>query len=290
MAKWSARELSSLQKIWRECKNLDYREVNKRAQFPFEIILWGDETQVLLMQEWLGHPKNSERVRTISDKTPMEESLKASLAKATFVLKCGDKQQNLAGRFYDFDECRNELEKVLLNDFPELSFAFSYHLPRFRAAHAKREIRSTALQNMSWAVSSSLPNILPGPHQLATAPLEGASDFLVMTANEIKLMFELTAVSGQKVELFKSWGQLAIVLGMAKLAQMSATQLVSKIPAGGGVIAKGATAFAFSTAIGEALFLYVTTGERKGKEFFQERIPALLAEGREWARQKLGKK
>lgn len=309
--KWSMNEIYRFQQLWRELKNLDYREVNKRAQFPFQIVLWGSHEELEEMENWLfefqpqgrawlnqkgveDDPRfqkswGQSRYQKISSDEPIEQ-LKERLAKATLILSPRNAPADVGARFYHWDSCRPGLEKVLLKDFPELIFAFSYYFPRFKLAHAQKEIRSTALQNTTWAVSSAIPNIIPGPHQLMSAPLEGASDFLVMTANEIKLMFELTAVSGQKVELFKSLGQLGIVLGMAKLAQISATQLVSKIPAGGGVIAKGGVAYAFSTAIGEALFYYVCTGQRMGKEFFQQRIPDLVDEGREWARKKLGKK
>lgn len=150
----------------------------------------------------------------------------------------------------------------------------------------RMEIRATAMQNAWWALFTAAPNIVPNPGQMLTVPAEALSDFVVLTTNEIKMMFELVALGGRRVQPLQIIPEFGIILGLAKLAEVTATNLVGKAP-GAGPIIKGGVAFAFTSAIGEALFIYQLAGIQLGREFIEERAKAWLDEGKSVARKLL---
>lgn len=47
-----------------------------------------------------------------------------------------------------------------------------------------------------------------------------------------------------------------------------------------GLAAKGVIAYAFTYVIGEAIFFYLSTGEKLGKDFFKKTIPKYIKEGK----------
>jgi hypothetical protein len=132
-------------------------------------------------------------------------------------------------------------------------------------------------------VLTAAGNLVPGPHQTFTAPVEAISDFAVMTTNEMKMLFELTGQAGHRVNPLKCLAEVGLVLGLAELGKQIASQVVGKVPAGPGLVAKAAVAYSATYAIGEGIFLYQTVGERVGLEFLRDRFQARRKEAESMA-------
>ena len=198
------------------------------------------------------------------------------IKKADFCICCEDMKplfQKEDISYYIFNNNHIEdMTKKIIEENTEIYYALPFNFPIFRNASLTKAIGDTAMQNGIWVAGTSLGNIVPGPHQVVTAIAEGTSDTVVMTANELKMMIELLAISGKKINPLTCVAQYLIIAGLANLAKLVATSLSGKIPAGAGVPMKAAIAYGFTYTIGQAIYIYINTGEKMGKEFFDKNI------------------
>jgi uncharacterized protein (DUF697 family) len=311
MAKLPGIKDSVLSRIWEELKHINYQQVNEKASMTYTLCVAGTRGEIAEMTAWLTtleYPllrrwKNDGELREEPDSrmrrrlrsvllaeegelTSMANEDRAVLRSSLLVITTPRWATLLAAHsdsVYVYEVAGGaELAEEILHDKPAAQFALSHVFPAFRTAHARKEIRATAMQNAGWALFTAAPNIVPNPGQVFTVPAEALSDFVVLTTNEIKMMFELVALSGKRVQPLQTIPELGIILGLAKLAESAATNLVGKAPGAGPVI-KGGVAYAFTSAIGEAIFLYEIAGVQVGREFIEERARAWYEEGKKTA-------
>ncbi len=82
---------------------------------------------------------------------------------------------------------------------------------------------------------------------------EFASDTAFLTINQVRMAFLIAAASGQDVGYLEQKAQLAGIVGSAFGWRTLARELVGKIPLGGGLIPKGAIAYAGTYVVGKGL-------------------------------------
>lgn len=264
--------------FWEEASKINWKKVNDLSSKSFIITILGDsetfkefeESIETTVYDFMGMSKNK-RIR-------LREDQKLNLVYVNFddfneskhivdnsdIIIVGNKfveevRYNLKS-FYIYDNInQSKMYEKILDENEDLELALCYNYPAFRSILARKTITAIALQNAAFAGGTGIPNLAPGIHQLITAPIEGASDFVVLTSNELRMVFILAAISGRKVTPVKLIPELTIMLGGAKGAQILATQTVGKVPAAG-VVIKTAIAFAFTYAIGEAAYLFMNFG------------------------------
>jgi len=302
---------SIMDKVWNEVKKINWQEINRQTNKNFVIGLVGSKNKIAEMKDWLksfNYPlaieygSNIRKDLKISDdridthtiefeisKDKLDKQLLCTTAFCLVENNYINEIRRLNIETYNFDDNRNKIPKQVHANHTDLSYAISYNFPVFRQSHSNIEINSTAIQNTSWAVGTASPNIIPGPHQAVTAPIEAISDFAVLTANETKLLFELVGLSGYNVNPLRCLIEFGVTLGLAKTAEIVATNTVGKLPAGGGLVIKGAIAYAFTWAIGEAIFFYISTGQQVGKIFFKDRISHYFEKGKKIASEEQNK-
>jgi hypothetical protein len=180
-------------------------------------------------------------------------------------------------KFYIFNsETENDtLFEKIISENESIEHALSYNYPVFRTYVARKTITTASFINAAWVAGTALPNTIPGPHEIYTAPIEAVSDFAVLTLNETRMIFILSSVSGRRVNPITLIPEILIMLGGAKGAQMLATQIVGKVPAGAGLALKTAIAFAFTYAIGEAAYLNLNFGITFDKNIIKKRVDEL---------------
>jgi len=306
---------SVLSRIREELRHINYQHLNESARKRFTLVLAGTDSEINDMQRWLDtleypllkqwarrsatgvvdEARQRRRLRVVrfadaGDIALFPEEYCVALRQAAFCLTTARWATLLAPHasslhVYDAGDGEGTAAEILETQ-QELRFALSHCFPVFRAIHARMEIRATAIQNASWALFTAAPNLVPNPGQVFTIPAEALSDFVVLTVNEIKMMFELVALSGRRVQPLHTLPEFGIILGLAKVAQSAATNLLGKAPAAGPII-KGGVAYAFTSAIGEALFLYQIAGVRPSKEFLEKRAKVWLEEGKTVAKKLL---
>ena len=85
-----------------------------------------------------------------------------------------------------------------------------------------------------------VPNFIELPWAIG----EFASDTAFLTANQVRMAFQIAAACGKDVGLGKQKGAVLSIAAGAFGWRALARELVGKIPLGGGLIPKGAIAYA----------------------------------------------
>lgn len=292
--------------IWNELKKINWKKVNEDSLQKFNVIYIGDlESYETLLKElekskydFFGMKLDktdtltaNAREKIIFANIDKLDIFLSDISHAEIIIADNKyiskiREYNIRRNYYIFkSEITDELIEEILTDNERLVPAISFNFPVFRSSASRKKITEIAIQNGAWAAGSAFANVIPGPHQIVTAPLEGASDFTVLTTNELRMIFITAGLCGRKIEPLKLIPELLIMLGGAKGAQLLATQTIGKVPAGAGNVLKGAIAFGFTFAIGEAVFLNMNYGIKIDSKKIGERVKVL----EEYSKEKVAK-
>ena len=138
----------------------------------------------------------------------------------------------------------------------DIALALARQFPAFRGPVTERIIHAVASENALFAVATALPDVIPSLIELPWALGEFASDTIFITGNQIRMAFLMGAAYGKEVGLLDQKGTVLTIAAGAFGWRALARELVGKIPLGGGLIPKGAIAYAGTFAVGKALALY----------------------------------
>jgi hypothetical protein len=144
----------------------------------------------------------------------------------------------------------------ILHAHDDLSLALARNLPVFRKAAVDDIVMSVAQENALFALATSLPNVVPNLFELPWAFGEFASDTAFLTVNQIRMAFLIAAACGAEVGLSNQKAEVLSIGASAFGWRAIARELAGKIPLGGGLIAKGAIAFAGTFLVGKGLEHY----------------------------------
>jgi hypothetical protein len=123
----------------------------------------------------------------------------------------------------------------------------------FRRPFIERVIAKTARENTMFSVATALPDVVPSIIELPWAVAEFASDTAFLTMNQVRMAFVIAGASDREVGYMEQKPEIATIIGSAFGWRALARQLVSKIPFGGGLIAKAAVAYAGTKVLGLSL-------------------------------------
>lgn len=135
----------------------------------------------------------------------------------------------------------------------ELDLALARQFPAFRKPVVDRIIFAVARENTLFAIATALPNIVPSMIELPWAFGEFASDTAFLTANQVRMAFQIAAACGKDIGLANQKGSVLAIVGSAFGWRALARELAGKIPLGEGLIPKGAIAFAGTYVMGKGL-------------------------------------
>jgi hypothetical protein len=121
-------------------------------------------------------------------------------------------------------------------------------------------------ENALFSIATALPNIMPSMMELPWAFGEFASDTAFLTANQIRMAFQIGAACGSEIGFANQKGSLLAIVGGAFGWRALARELAGKIPLGEGLIPKGAIAFAGTYVVGKGLQRLHTGGGYPGEE------------------------
>lgn len=181
-------------------------------------------------------------------------------------------QQNIAPPEGAYTFRRDEPERTIaeiLGGNEDFALPLARQFPAFRRPVVERIIHAIARENALFAVATALPDVIPSLMELPWALGEFASDTTFLTANQVRMAFLIAAASGKDVGFSQQKGQLAAIAAGAFGWRAIARELVGKIPLGGGLIPKGAIAYAGTFVVGKGLERYhganaaYTRGERE---------------------------
>ena len=158
-----------------------------------------------------------------------------------FVFDRGDPQRTVAEILYAHDD---------------LSGALARQYASFRPAVVNHIVKAVCWENTLFAVATALPNVVPNFFELPWAVGEFASDTVFLTANQIRMAFMIAAACGKEVGFAQQKIELASIAAGAFGWRAIARELAGKIPLGGGLIPKGAIAYAGTFVVGKGLERY----------------------------------
>ncbi len=141
----------------------------------------------------------------------------------------------------------------ILNARDDLWLVLARNFHPFRKPVVDRIISSVARENAIFAVASALPNVIPNLLEIPWAVGEFASDTAFITMNQVRMAFMVAAASDKEVGYDKQMAELVSIAAGAFGWRALARELVGFIPLGGGLIPKGAIAFAATYVLGKGL-------------------------------------
>jgi hypothetical protein len=135
----------------------------------------------------------------------------------------------------------------------ELGLALARSYPAFRKPVVDLIVHAVSRENALFAVATALPNIIPSLIELPWAMSEFASDTAFLTLNQVRMAFLIAAATGKEVGFLEQKAEIASIVASAFGWRAIARELAGKIPLGGGLIPKGAIAYAGTFVIGKGL-------------------------------------
>jgi len=143
----------------------------------------------------------------------------------------------------------------ILRGNEDIELALARQFPAFRAPMVERTIHAIARENAIFALATALPDVIPSLIELPWAFGEFASDTMFLTGNQIRMAFLIAAACGKDVGFAGQKGAIVSIAAGAFGWRALARELVGKIPLGGGLIPKGAIAYAGTYVVGKSLEL-----------------------------------
>ena len=128
------------------------------------------------------------------------------------------------------------------NDDMGLALARNFH--PFRKPVVDRIVYTVSRDNALFALVTALPDVIPSIIELPWSVTEFATDTAFLTINQIRMAFLIAAASDKPVSYSLQKAEIAGIVTGAFGWRALARELVGKIPFGGGLIPKGAIAFA----------------------------------------------
>lgn len=177
--------------------------------------------------------------------------------------------------FYAFDPLDpNASASTLLDGHESEWLRWGCNFAGLRRPISERLIWKISKENALFAITTSLPNIVPTALLLPWSVGEFASDTAFVTMNQVRLSFLLAATHGHVVGYDHQTIQVGSIAGVALGWRALARQLASKLPAGVGLVPKSLIAFAGTYAVGRGLEHWFRTGSpletAAQSEFFED--------------------
>jgi hypothetical protein len=246
--------LQVLKEIRAAVANLDPAEVQAAAERPLRIgLLAATERGFAAMEEFfLPSEKVSERKR--AEGAAMIESAAVPERPDHFDLVLCEQGLPCPQNAFTFyaDEPEQTVREILAAH-DELGLALARNFPPFRQPVVDRVIHNVSKENALFSVVTALPDVVPSILELPWSIGEFASDTAFLTINQIRMAFLIAAASDKPVGYSLQKAEIATIVTGAFGWRALARELVGKIPFGGGLIPKGAIAFAGTYVVGLGL-------------------------------------
>ena len=203
----------------------------------------------------------------VSDAQVQEMSKDVSIVLASVDANVGLERLSAKTVIFHPEDPAGSVDAILNSDTGSMiRLSLARHVPILRPEVARRIVRQVALENATFAIGTALGNVVPSILEPILGVAEAAGDIVFLTANQVRMMLMVSAGYGRKIGLMAQWKEISSIVGAAFTWRALARNLVSKIPFGGGLVPKGAIAYAGTFSIGEGLVYFYTTGHKMTRE------------------------
>jgi uncharacterized protein (DUF697 family) len=177
---------------------------------------------------------------------------------------------------------RDRLLAALVRTAPEAMLPLGRRYPALREAVARHLIRDTARANAQFAALSSLPASIP----LVGGLVGDMADMLVLTKNQVLLLFKLAGLYGRDLSLGRELiAEVLPVVGGGFVWRTVARELVGLLPTALSLLPKTIVAYTGTYVVGETARYYYEHGRRPPREHVRQ----LQAEGQRLAQSVLAR-
>ena len=231
-------------------------EIRKRAERPVIIGLVASEErgyselEQFLAPDSLPVPARADLLKTVYRATDESAPKEIDLVLYAHGLACPEGA---------FEYRRHDPESIIqeiVHTHDDFALPLARKYSAFRKPVTHRIIQAVARENALFAVASALPNIVPNFFELPWAFGEFASDTIFLTVNQMRMALLIAAACGSDVGFGDQKAEMISIAAGAFGWRALARELAGKLPLGGGLIPKGAIAYAVTFAIGRGLEYY----------------------------------
>ncbi|HLJ55793.1 MAG TPA: hypothetical protein VKT77_12215 [Chthonomonadaceae bacterium] len=286
----------SAQDFWNTIKGISVNDIIREASRPISLALVGeaekrgDALAALFNPETVGEPHGRALPEPAFvqefDSTHADDSFprKPNVFDVVIDVGGGRNDPPERTRIYSLVELGGwepALDRIL-EDRPEIALALARNFPAFRRRVAENVIATTATANAQFALVTGITSAFPVLGVLL--PVNGLSDTLMLTKNQIMMTLRLAAAYGLDIS-FKARGkELAPLLINALGWRAIARELVGAVPVVG-FIARAGIAYAGTVTVGKSAMVYYETGEKIDKAQLQRWYREALESSKEKVRQ-----
>lgn len=171
----------------------------------------------------------------------------------------------------------------ILRGHKDLAVPLARQFPAFRKPVVDGIVQTVARENALFAIATALPDVVPNLIELPWAFGEFASDTVFLTVNQIRMAFQIAAACGKHPGFSQQKAEILSIVAGAFGWRALARELVGHIPLGGGLIPKGAIAWAGTFAVGKSLEYFYHTNRAYTTEEKTEVYREALERGKEVA-------
>ena len=184
--------------------------------------------------------------------------------------------------FYAFESrMPSATVKLILDDHEDLCVPLAKRFLPFREAAVQRIIWKISKENAYFTVATALPNVVPSIFTLPWAVGEFASDTAFLTMNQVRMAFLIAAASDSDVGYKRQKAQIGSIVAAAFGWRAIAREMVSKVPAGGGLVSKGLVSFAGTYVVGVGLDRVLRFGRHLTREEKRQQYAYAFERGRQ---------
>jgi uncharacterized protein (DUF697 family) len=153
--------------------------------------------------------------------------------------------------------------KAVLEKRPDLRIALGRRLPGFRDEVSRAVIKEVSRVNGEFAAVSGISTGIPFLAPLF--PAVAGTDVLVLTKNQVLMVFRLAAIHGEALDLKSRSGEVMTVIGGAFGWRTLARQVAGLLPGGLGIPVRVSIAYSATYTVGRAAQVVFVTGRRPSR-------------------------
>jgi len=172
----------------------------------------------------------------------------------------------------------------IARDREDVSLGLALAHPVLRGAVVDRVVQTVARENALFAIATAVPDVVPNLLELPWVFGEWASDTAFLTVNQLRMALLIAAACAKPVGFAEQKLELLSIGAGAFGWRAIARELAGKIPFGGGLIPKGAIAYAGTYLVGKGLERLHAGRGRLGRRERKEIYTQGMEQGRDIAR------
>lgn len=249
--------------FWKLLKEISPQDIEDESQIPFRIYVVcnpgdrkGIET-ILFKSHPLSQILDSSHQVEFMDECPSSYGEKDIIidSRDTTPLDVNMSQYYFHLRY--FGDWRKLILRIL-ECRGDISLSLARHIPAFREHKADQVIRECCMVNAQFVVINSLPAIIP--FAIPLLPVSMVGDIVTLTKNQMMMTLKLGVIYGFEADWRSRGMEMLPIFGNAFGWKSIAREVLDLMPAGIGIVPRGAIAYAGTAAIGKVMRAYYSKG------------------------------